>query len=116
MLAGGSVPLSANTGLTYCGLTDVPCMFHMRGMPRFAADHLDSFALRVLEEAVEQSRTGPARSWGARFALAYLANSREDRGPFDWLWLALGEENDIVRGQNTNASLNAVYRACGRAR
>jgi hypothetical protein len=102
--------------MTTLALDECSSYVPSRLMVRFSPDHLESYALRVLEDAVEQNRTGPSRSWGTRFALAYLANSRDDRAPFDWLWLSLGEANDIVRGQNVHASLNALYRACGRER
>jgi hypothetical protein len=74
---------------------------------------LRGLALRVLEDAAERSRAVPGRSWGVRFALAFLANFTDDRGPFDWFWSALATDNDIGRSQNVNASLNGIYLALG---
>jgi hypothetical protein len=82
-------------------------------MARFSMDELRSFALTVLEDAAERSRSAPARSWGVRFALAFLANFTQDRGPFDWFWSSLATENSIGRSQNVNASLNGIYLALG---
>jgi hypothetical protein len=83
-------------------------------MPRFSIDQLRQKALAVLEDAAAEAKDGPVRrTLGLRFALAFLANFAEDRWPFDWFWRSLAEENDIMRGQNAKASLNAIYAEVG---
>lgn len=87
-------------------------------MVRFGMEQLRDKALAALEEACEESRSGPVRrTMALRFALAFLANfERQERWPFDHFWQAVGDPRDIGRWQNANASLNAIYRLLGLTR
>jgi hypothetical protein len=81
-------------------------------MVRFGMDQLRDRALAALEEVCEECRAAPVRrAIMLRFTLAFLANyARHERWPFDHFWRAVGQERDIGRWQNANASLNAIYR------
>jgi hypothetical protein len=82
----------------------------------FAPEQLRDKALAAVEEAAEQARKRPLeRSKALAFALAYLwAYAGGDRSPFVHFWRSLASENDIGRGQNVTAALNAVRRAVAR--
>lgn len=91
-------------------------------MPRFTPPQLTSLALQALEEAVRDCRNAPLKpSAGLRFTLAYLANTIEDRKPFDDFWRAVTnryeDENPTMigamRGSAADGALHRIYLALG---
>lgn len=77
---------------------------------------LTQLALRTLEEAAAFAQQTALRSWGTRFALAYLGLGKPDRWAFDDFWKALAETDDVRRRAALSAALNAIYRCCGEVR
>lgn len=81
----------------------------------FAPHQLRDKALAAVEEAAERARRAPVeRTKALAFALAYLwAHGGGDRRAFIWFWRSLATTDDIARGQNLHASLNAIRHAVG---
>jgi hypothetical protein len=86
----------------------------------FSSEMLRTKALLALEEAVVETRNGPARrSLALRFALAYLYASAPrdgqalDRRPFDELWKALGAAKTPWSFTMADSALSGLYRAIG---
>lgn len=80
-----------------------------------AGSSLTSKALLALEEACHTARyTKPDRTRALRFALAYLyALRRGDATPFYSFWIEIASDNDLLRFQNVNRSLDKIYERAG---
>ena len=86
----------------------------------FSSDSLRDKALLALEEAVQETRHGPARrSLALRFAFAWLYASapREgqpvDRAKFDELWKSLAAAKTPWSFTMADSALSGLYRAIG---
>ena len=81
----------------------------------FSSESLRDKALLALEEAVQETRHGPARrSLALRFALAYLyASAPKDRRPFDELWKALAAAKSPWSFTMADSALSGLYRKIG---
>lgn len=81
---------------------------------RFGMSDLRSRALAAVDEVAEQASDGPVeRHLALRFALAFLANSADERWPFDDFWRAVATEDQKVRRATVIAARNAIHRAVG---
>jgi hypothetical protein len=89
---------------------------------RFSRDHLTFKALLAVDEAAD-SQAPIAKSFGLRFALAYLyAISPGERWMFDEFWRRATENlggdfaSALARRQSLNAAFNGICRAAGTER
>lgn len=89
---------------------------------RFSRDHLTFKALLAVDEAAD-SQAPIAKSFGLRFALAYLyAISPGERWMFDEFWRRATENlggdfaSALARRQSLNAASNGICRVAGTER
>ncbi len=78
-------------------------------MARFTTRQLEAKALDILEAALREGVEHCIRPVGTAFALAYLANEKEDRRLFDQFWRALTLDSRQERVKRANYALEAIY-------
>lgn len=87
-------------------------------------DYITRLALLTLEKAATDARSGVVeRTWGIRFALAYLSRfALVGKDDCDRFWRGIADPHraqateyasNLCRGNDCCATLNAIYRAAG---
>jgi hypothetical protein len=93
-------------------------------VPRLDPEHITRLALLTLERASRDAMSGVVeRTWGIRFALAYLHRfCMVSKDHCDSFWKGIADPHpsqateyasNLCRGNHCNATLNAIYRAAG---
>ena len=85
-------------------------------MARFTTRQLEAKALDILETALREGVEHCFRPVGTAFALAYLANEKEDRRLFDQFWRALTLDSRQERVKRASYALEAIYILTGHQR
>ena len=85
-------------------------------MARFTTRQLEAKALDILEAARREGVEHCFRPVGTAFALAYLANEKEDRRLFDQFWRALTLDSRQERVKRASYALEAIYILTGHQR